>query len=69
MNAHDASARERDQVASPCISVCVLDPGQQYCLGCGRTLHEIATWVDLSADDKRTIIAALPARLAEDESR
>ncbi|MEO8848472.1 MAG: DUF1289 domain-containing protein [Casimicrobiaceae bacterium] len=69
MNARDVRTRDRDEVASPCISVCVLDPGQHYCIGCGRTLHEIAAWMDLSADDKRAIIAALPARLAEDESR
>ena len=54
-----------DDVASPCISVCVLDPAQTQCIGCGRTLHEIAAWVDMSAEEKRAVLAALPARLAD----
>ena len=54
-----------DGVASPCISVCVLDPAQTQCIGCGRTLHEIAAWIDMSAEEKRAVLAALPARLAD----
>ena len=53
-----------DDVPSPCISVCTLDASQTRCLGCQRTLHEIATWVDMSADEKRAVIAALSARAA-----
>jgi predicted Fe-S protein YdhL (DUF1289 family) len=52
-------------VASPCISVCVVDPrGGSVCVGCGRTLDEIAAWVDLDDDARRAVIARLPARLA-----
>ncbi len=58
-----------DDVPSPCISVCVLDASQSYCVGCGRTLHEIAAWMDMSADDKRRVIDTLPARLAAAEPR
>ncbi|MEO6748453.1 MAG: DUF1289 domain-containing protein [Casimicrobiaceae bacterium] len=54
-----------DSVASPCISVCVLDLAQTKCVGCGRTLHEIAAWDDMSAEEKRAVLAALPARLAD----
>ena len=59
-----ARAPTGDDVPSPCISVCKLDAGEIRCLGCQRTLHEIATWVDMSADEKRAVIAALPARAA-----
>jgi uncharacterized protein len=34
------------------------------CLGCGRTLDEIALWSVLDDDDKRAVWALLPARLA-----
>jgi predicted Fe-S protein YdhL (DUF1289 family) len=52
-------------VASPCISVCVVDPrGTGVCTGCGRTLDEIAAWIDLTDDARRAVLARLPARLA-----
>ena len=52
-------------VASPCISVCVVDPrGTGVCTGCGRTLDEIAAWIDLDDDARRAVLARLPARLA-----
>ena len=61
-SAADATADE--PVASPCISVCVLDPtGSGVCTGCGRSLDEIAAWVDLSNAQRRAVIARLPARL------
>jgi predicted Fe-S protein YdhL (DUF1289 family) len=49
-------------VASPCTSVCTIDPANGLCAGCYRTLDEIAGWSELSDDAKRTLIAALPAR-------
>lgn len=53
---------EADDVPSPCASICVLDASHALCLGCGRTLHEIATWAEMSADQKRAVVASLPAR-------
>jgi len=58
----DPSAPAR--VASPCISVCVLDPRGNVCVGCGRTLDEIASWSELGDDARREVLARLPARLA-----
>jgi hypothetical protein len=49
-------------VPSPCISVCVLDANDALCLGCFRTLDEIAAWSLLDADAKRGVLAALPGR-------
>ena len=56
--------RAGDDVASPCISVCEIIPGTSLCAGCFRTLDEIALWSVLDADDKRSVLAALPARRA-----
>jgi len=53
-----------EQVPSPCISVCVMDPDGAFCLGCFRTLNEIAAWGMLDADAKRRVLALLPAREA-----
>jgi predicted Fe-S protein YdhL (DUF1289 family) len=49
-------------VASPCNSVCIVDPVSGLCGGCFRTLQEIAGWIDFSAAEKRSVIAALDAR-------
>jgi predicted Fe-S protein YdhL (DUF1289 family) len=49
-------------VASPCTSVCIIDPVTGLCGGCLRTLEEISGWIDFSATEKRTVIAALDAR-------
>jgi predicted Fe-S protein YdhL (DUF1289 family) len=34
------------------------------CIGCGRSLDEIAGWVALSEAERRQIMTQLPARLA-----
>jgi uncharacterized protein len=47
---------------SPCIAICVLDPASGYCRGCWRTIDEISQWLNLSREEKRRVLAALPAR-------
>jgi uncharacterized protein len=49
-------------VASPCTSVCAIDPVTGLCCGCFRTLDEIAGWIDLSATEKRDVISSLKTR-------
>ncbi len=56
------TATRSDGVASPCISVCAIDPRTGLCAGCFRTLDEIAGWVGFTDDEKRAVVAALPAR-------
>ena len=51
-----------DSAASPCISVCEISPKWDVCIGCYRTLDEIAVWGLLDADEKRGVLALLPAR-------
>jgi predicted Fe-S protein YdhL (DUF1289 family) len=62
-------AEAAGHVASPCISVCVLDADGAFCLGCYRTLDEIAAWSLLDADAKRGVLAALPERRSAQRSR
>lgn len=49
-------------VASPCISVCVMDAASGLCAGCYRTLGEIADWSNLSNEGKLAVITELAAR-------
>jgi len=49
-------------VASPCINVCTLDAQTQVCLGCYRTIDEIAAWGGASNAERAAILAELPAR-------
>jgi predicted Fe-S protein YdhL (DUF1289 family) len=49
-------------VASPCVKVCVMDPQRGLCIGCWRTLDEIAAWGSMSDAERRKVIAALEAR-------
>ena len=50
-------------VASPCVQVCVLDPVLGHCIGCGRTLDEIAYWLANDDDQRRLIVARAAARM------
>ena len=49
---------------SPCIKICTLDARSGLCLGCGRTIDEIARWAAMSAAERAHIMAELPARCA-----
>ena len=48
---------------SPCILVCSIDMATGYCFGSGRTRDEIGGWTLYTSDERRAIMAALPARL------
>lgn len=49
-------------VESPCAKVCVIDPDTDLCRGCARTLDEIARWSRMDDQQKREVLARLPAR-------
>ncbi|MBS0246304.1 MAG: DUF1289 domain-containing protein [Proteobacteria bacterium] len=49
---------------TPCVKICTLDAGRRLCLGCGRTVEEIAQWSVLSTAQRRRIMEALAERLA-----
>jgi predicted Fe-S protein YdhL (DUF1289 family) len=48
---------------TPCVNVCLLDDETGLCVGCGRTIQEIAGWAALSDAERRAIMATLPARM------
>jgi uncharacterized protein len=49
-------------IASPCINVCTLDPATQVCMGCYRTIDEIAAWGSASNEQRAAILEELPRR-------
>lgn len=49
-------------VPSPCIAVCQVDPKSDLCIGCRRHIDEIRNWPIMTAEEKRAVLAALPAR-------
>jgi hypothetical protein len=51
-------------IDTPCARICVVHPHLNLCVGCGRTLDEIARWIALSDGERRRIMTQLPARLA-----
>ena len=51
--------------ASPCTKVCVMDEDNRYCLGCKRTLGEIARWSEMSDGEHAVVTAQLPERHSE----
>ena len=51
-------------VASPCISVCQIDGATGLCVGCLRTLDEIAAWSMLDDDARRDVWRAIGERRA-----
>ena len=51
-------------IDTPCTKVCVIDAAKGLCLGCGRSLSEIAAWSRLSGQDRSRVMAELPRRLA-----
>jgi hypothetical protein len=52
----------RDEVDSPCVKVCAIHPEERLCVGCFRTLEEIATWSRMTAAERRAVMDDLPAR-------
>lgn len=48
-------------VLSPCVGVCTLDDSE-LCVGCHRTAHEIAHWLEFSDGERNAIMAALEER-------
>jgi hypothetical protein len=46
-----------------------MDAASGLCLGCWRTLDEIAAWGALDADGKRAVLAAIAERRARSAGR
>ena len=51
-------------IESPCVKICTLDARSGLCLGCGRTIDEIARWTGMSVAERARVTRELAARLA-----
>ena len=58
------NANPRPGVASPCVNVCRMDETSGWCLGCRRTLEEIAQWSVMDDESKRAVWGQLRRRRA-----
>ncbi len=52
----------RNEIESPCVQICVVDPKSRLCLGCFRSIDEIKDWSTMSAEGRRLIMNELPNR-------
>ncbi len=60
MKRHIVGSVAKAAVESPCINICKMEAG--LCIGCRRTLDEIARWANVDDDGKRLILAAVAQR-------
>ncbi len=47
---------------SPCTDICRIDEATGLCVGCLRSLEEIARWTTFSESERRAVNAALKSR-------
>ena len=50
------------RVMSPCKSICIMDAKSNLCVGCKRTIDEIARWPMMDDDERRTVVDSLRTR-------
>lgn len=53
---------KRAEIQSPCVKLCVVHPEARICVGCFRSIDEIANWSRLTPSERQAIMADLPAR-------
>ena len=51
-------------IESPCTQVCVVHPTLKLCIGCGRSIDEIARWINFDGTERARIMVQLSSRLA-----
>jgi uncharacterized protein len=68
-NAPHMPSDQNHLIETPCLKICVLEPGSRLCRGCGRTVQEIAGWGAMSVSERRRVMALLPDRIATIGSR
>jgi predicted Fe-S protein YdhL (DUF1289 family) len=49
-------------IKTPCVQVCAIDGDSGLCLGCFRTLAEIAGWSRLTEAEREHVMATAPSR-------
>ncbi len=53
------------ETPSPCVSVCRMSSATELCLGCFRSLDEIALWGRMDEEAKRQVWRAIEKRLEQ----
>ena len=53
---------KRDEIQSPCVKLCVIHPEERLCVGCMRSIDEIAGWSRLTPEAPAAIMDELPSR-------
>jgi|TARA_B100000787_G_scaffold156689_1_gene132987 predicted Fe-S protein YdhL (DUF1289 family) len=53
-------------IKSPCTSICKIDPENNVCLGCGRSLKEISDWTNMDDKEKEKLLLNLKNRVNEE---
>ena len=61
--AREVASGVDEDVPSPCVSICRMNPVTELCEGCFRTLDEIADWSRLGDDAKREVWRSIGERL------
>jgi predicted Fe-S protein YdhL (DUF1289 family) len=53
---------KRDEIESPCVKLCVIQPETRICVGCYRSIDEIGAWSAMTPEARRSVMADLPGR-------
>ncbi len=60
---------KRDEIESPCVKICVVHPEARLCVGCLRSIDEIARWSRMTPEARRAVMAELPGRAPQLQRR
>ena len=50
-------------INSPCVNVCRIDPKNNICSGCGRSIKEISNWINMNDKEKEQLLLDLKNRI------
>lgn len=53
---------KRNEIASPCVKLCVVHPEERICVGCFRSIEEISGWSRMTQEERAAVMEELPAR-------
>ncbi|ARE39698.1 hypothetical protein RGUI_1557 [Rhodovulum sp. P5] len=49
-------------IETPCVQICNVDRESRLCIGCLRSIDEIAAWTRMSPEERRRVMDDLPGR-------
>jgi predicted Fe-S protein YdhL (DUF1289 family) len=54
-----------DEIPSPCVGVCQINSKTKFCLGCWRSLREVAHWSRYSGKEKLGVLDSIKQRQSD----